>query len=152
MIFDTLANRAHYDHLHPRLRLGFDFLEAFDPNSPDGRFPIEGERVFALVQSYETGPSADRRFEIHRRYIDLQYVVAGRERILRAPGEGLEVEVPYDEERDAEFYHDPPASSSVLLIPGDFAILFPGEAHKNGCMAGARDPVRKIVIKIEAGG
>lgn len=152
MILDTLANRARYDRLHGLLRLGFDYLESFDPDSPDGRFPIQGDRVFALVQSYETGPSADRRFEIHGRYIDLQYVAAGRERILRAPGDGLEVCTPYDEERDAEFYYDPPASSSVLLMPGDFAILFPGEAHKSGCMAGARDPVRKIVIKIEAGG
>lgn len=149
MIVDRLENRRLYDKLAHGIRLGFEYLEAFDPATPDGRYPIEGDRVFALVQSYETGPSTERPFEVHRRYIDLQYVVEGRERILRSHLVGLEVETPYDPERDAEFYHDPPASSSVLVGSGEFAILYPNDAHKSGCMAGGRDPVRKIVVKID---
>lgn len=149
MIVDRLENRRLYESLTHGIRLGFEYLEAFDPATPDGRYAIEGDRVFALVQGYETGPSAERLFEVHRRYIDLQYVVEGRERILRSPRMGLHVETLYDAGRDAEFYHDPPASSSVLLGPGEFAILYPDDAHKSGCMAGGRDPVRKIVVKID---
>ena len=103
--------------------------------------------VFAIVQSYETGPSTEKRFEAHRRHVDIQFVVAGRERILCIPMQELEVEAPYDDERDVEFYHDPPASSSVLLMPGDFAIFHPHDGHKPGCMAGGRAAVRKAVEK-----
>lgn len=148
MIVDTLSNRRLYAPLQRGLRLGFEYLAAFDPSTPDGRYPVDGERVIALVQSYDTGPATERRFETHRRNIDIQFIVAGRERILHVPSAGMEVETPYDAETDAVFYHDPPASSSILLTAGDFAIFHPHDAHKGGCMAGGREPVRKVVVKV----
>ena len=148
MIMDTLSNRHLYEPLQRGLRLGFEYLAAFDPATPDGRYPIDREQVFALVQSYDTGPATERRFETHRRNIDIQYIVAGRERILHLPFAGLEVETPYDSDVDAVFYHDPAASSSILLTAGDFAIFHPQDAHKGGCMAGGREAVRKVVIKV----
>lgn len=148
MIADTLANRSTYEGLQRGIRLGFEYLDAFDPSTPDGRYAIEGELVFALVQSYETGPATEKQFETHRRHIDIQYIVQGRERILHAPVGTLEVTIPYDDDRDAVFYNDPPASSSLLLAEGDFAIFHPQDAHKGGCMAGGREPVRKIVVKV----
>ena len=51
MIMDTLSNRHLYEPLQRGLRLGFEYLAAFDPATPDGRYPIDGEQVFALVQS-----------------------------------------------------------------------------------------------------
>ena len=63
MIMDTLSNRHLYEPLQRGLRLGFEYLAAFDPATPDGRYPIDGEQVFALVQSYDTGPATERRFE-----------------------------------------------------------------------------------------
>jgi biofilm protein TabA len=148
MIVDTLGNSRLYRSLQEGLRLGFDYLEGFDPATPDGRHEIHGEQVFALVQRYETAPSTERRFETHRLHIDIQYIVSGRERILHTSFGYLEVETPYDEAKDVVFYRDPQASSSVLLGPGDFAIFHPDDAHKGGCMAGARDPVRKVVVKV----
>jgi biofilm protein TabA len=151
MIVDTLANRSRYEALQRGLRLGFEYLAAFDPQTPDGRYAVDGDHIFALVQSYDTGPATDRRFETHRRNIDIQYIVSGRERILHAPFAGLEVETPYDDETDAVFYHDPPASSSILLTPDAFAVFYPHDAHKGGCMAGGREPVRKVVVKVGVG-
>jgi YhcH/YjgK/YiaL family protein len=151
MIIDTLQNRRMYYALQPGIEAGFEYLASFDPAVADGRYPIRGDEVFALVQSYETGPGTEKRFETHRRHIDIQFIVSGRERILHLPFGSLEVETSYDEERDVVFYHDPPASSSVLLQPGDFAIFHPEDAHKGGCMAGARDPVRKVVVKVRVG-
>lgn len=149
MIVDTLSNHRRYDALQRGIELGFEYLKAFDPATPDGRYAIEGELVYALVQSYDTGPATERRFETHRRNIDIQYIVEGRERILHTPVGTLEVDAAYDEERDATFYHDPAASSSVLLTAGDFAIFHPEDAHKGGCMAGGREAVRKVVVKVD---
>ena len=147
MIVDTLAAAARYHALGPRIARGLDYLAAFDPAVPDGRHEIDGDELFALVQRYDTAPGSERRFESHRRYVDLQLVAAGRERILHAPIRLLEPAADYDEERDVRFYHEPGASSSVLLGPGDFAILFPDDGHKPGCMAGGRDAVLKVVVK-----
>jgi biofilm protein TabA len=148
MIVDRLPNVALYRSLQRGLRLGFEYLETFDRSIQDGRYAIDGDMVFALVQSYETEPATGKRFETHRRHIDIQYIVEGRERILHVPAGTLEVETPYDEASDAMFYHDPPASSSVLLMPGDFAVFHPHDAHKGGCMAGGREAVRKVVVKV----
>ena len=76
----------------------------------------------------------------------------GRERMLHAPADSLDVDAPYLDEKDVAFYHDPPASSSVLVLPGQFAIFFPADGHKPGCMAGGREAVRKVVVKVRIAG
>ena len=123
MIVDTLGNRRLYSGLQQGIETGFRYLESFDPEVADGRYEVDGERVFALVQSYDTAPATEKKFETHRRHIDIQFIVSGRERILHLPFAGLEVETPYEDDRDVVFYHDPPASSSILLGAGDFAIF-----------------------------
>ena len=148
MILDSLVNGHRYLGLGEGIATGLQYLASLDPALEPGRYPIDGDRVFALVQTYETGPATEKRFESHRLHLDIQYVVTGRERILHAPATGLQVDTPYAEAKDVVFYQDPSASSSFLLLPGDFAIFFPADGHKPGCMAGARDPVRKVVVKI----
>jgi biofilm protein TabA len=148
MILAPLADSARYEPLAPGMAAGFAYLRAFDPATRDGRYDISGDDVFALVSSYDTGPSTEKNFEAHRRYLDIQLVVAGMERILHAPLGGLEAVIPYVEEKDIAFFADPPQSSSFLLLPGDFAIFYPLDAHKPGCMAGGRHAVKKVVIKI----
>lgn len=153
MIVDTLSNSRLYDSIAEGIRIGFDYLHAFDAAAiADGRHQIDGDRVFALVQSYDTTPATEKRFETHRRHIDIQYIVAGRERMLHLPAGTLQVEAPFDEVKDVTFYHDPAASSSLLLSRGEFAIFFPEDAHKGGCMAGGREAVRKVVVKVRLGG
>lgn len=148
MILTTLADAAEYEALDPRVAAGLRWLRAFDPAMEDGRHAIDGDDVFALVSTYETGPSTEKRFETHVRHIDLQYLASGHERILHAPAAALAVETPYDAATDVAFYGEPPFASSLLMRPGDLAIFYPGDAHKPGCMAGGRHAVRKIVVKV----
>lgn len=148
MIVDSLENASLYLPLGRGIAAGLRYLAGFDPGVEDGRYQVQGDDVFALVQRYDTAPGAEKRFEAHRRHLDIQLVGAGRERILHAPTAGLEPETPFDEAGDVQFYRDPPASSSVLLGVGGFAILFPGDAHKPGCMAGGRESVVKVVVKV----
>jgi biofilm protein TabA len=151
VILTTLAESGAYEALGPRIAAGLRWLRAFDPALPDGRHAIEGDDVFALVSTYETGPSTEKRFETHVRHVDLQYVADGHERILHAPAAALTVETPYDDATDLAFYADPPFASSLLMRPGDLAIFFPDDAHKPGCMAGARHTVKKVVVKVRIG-
>jgi len=148
MILTTLAEADAYAPLHAGIAEGVAWLRAFDPATPDGRHPIAGDDVFALVSSYETGPATEKRFESHRVYLDLQYVASGSERILHTPTAGLEVETPYVDANDIVFYAEPKASSSLLMREGDLAIFHPGDGHKPGCMAGGKHAVRKVVVKV----
>ncbi|HEX6042167.1 YhcH/YjgK/YiaL family protein [Longimicrobium sp.] len=148
MILTTLAESGAYEGLGERVAAGLRWLRTFDPAIPDGRHAIDGDDVFALVSTYDTGPSTEKRFETHVRHVDLQYVASGHERILHAPAAALTVETPYDEATDVAFYAEPPFASSLLMRPGDLAVFHPDDAHKPGCMAGGRHTVRKVVVKV----
>ena len=147
MILTTLAEANVYA-VAPGIAEALAWLRGFDPATEDGRHAVDGDRVFALVSTYDTGPATEKRFEAHRRHIDVQYVAEGEERILHAPLDGLAVETPYDEAADIVFFADPKASSSLLLRAGGVAILHPDDAHKPGCMAGGRTRIRKVVVKV----
>ncbi len=113
----------------------------------DGEYELEGRRVYAIVQRYGTSPAAEPRFEVHRRYADVQFVAAGAEVIGWAPaGRFRELEA-YDEKKDIAFGR---ASdwTPVLLRAGELAVLFPEDAHAPRLAAGAPGRVLKIVIKV----
>jgi len=148
MVLDQITRSAQYEGLDPLIALGLAFLRDFDPDTPDGRIDLSGDDLFALVQSYDTAPATEKRFESHRTYADIQFVARGRERILYAPVDGLEIDAEYDASTDLAFYREPAASTSLLIEPGTFAIFHPADAHKPGCMAGGRDVVKKVVLKV----
>ncbi|OGR45311.1 MAG: hypothetical protein A2X35_03440 [Elusimicrobia bacterium GWA2_61_42] len=116
---------------------------------PDGRYEIDGERVFALVQRYETAPAGEPEFEAHRKYIDLQFLAAGTEVIGWAPLSRLAVTRPYDAQKDVCFgLVTAEERTAVLLKAGQLAVLYPEDAHAPKLAAGAPSQVTKIVIKI----
>lgn len=117
---------------------------------PDGKYEIDGDRVFALVQRYETAPAAEPRFEAHRAYIDVQYLAAGSEVIGWATLGGMQVDEPYIDEKDACFGRAA-AWTPLRLGPGELAVLYPEDAHAPRLAAGGPAPVLKVVIKVSLG-
>lgn len=148
MILDVLAQAPTYHTLGPRFAAGLDWLSRMDPGLPDGHQVIAGDDVYALVQSYETLPSAEKKFEAHRIYADIQYVVAGLETIEYAPLSGLRPVTDYDTAKDFQLYADPAASTPLRLGTGSFAIFYPADAHRPGCIHGGRCHMKKVVIKV----
>lgn len=114
---------------------------------PDGRYEIDGEKVFAMVQRYETAVSKEPRFEAHRKYIDVQFIAGGTEIIGWAPLENIAVSRPYAQDEDVCF-GAAAAWSPVLLGPGELAVFFPEDAHAPRLAAGIPGAVVKIVIKV----
>ncbi|MBZ0156114.1 MAG: YhcH/YjgK/YiaL family protein [Alphaproteobacteria bacterium] len=148
MIVDSIENFRRYCAEGSRLHTGFTFLLGRKEELPDGRYPIDGDDVFALVQTYETDLPGKKRFEGHRKYIDIQYLLSGKEEIGWAPVPGLEIASPYSEERDVLFFTESPFTSPLALVPGIFAVFFPEDAHRPGCVLSAPCSVRKIVVKV----
>ena len=156
MIVDTLGHLELYRGLHPGLDRGLEALRRLSgtPPATDGRHELEGEDLFAGVSTYVTGDPAGKPFEAHRKYIDIQAVLTGRELLYWAPLDGLLPRTGYSEAEDIATFEDPPAGGTcvgVPLAPGAFVVLFPQDAHKPGCVpspAGGEGTVRKLVIKV----
>jgi beta-galactosidase beta subunit len=81
MILDRLENADRYAGLLPGLRQAFDFLRRQGPEGlaalTVGRCEIDGDRVFAIVARDIGRGHAASPLEAHRRYADVQYVLAG---------------------------------------------------------------------------
>lgn len=150
MILDTLANSADYAGMHSLLPAAFDYLRRFDPATPDGRYPLDGDRLYAMVQRYGTAPEETRAWETHRVYADIQFMVVGQESMIYAPAANLSVGTPYNEAKDVQKYGTGQAkdSTSLLVAAGSFCIFLPQDGHKPGCMVAQPEPVVKVVLKL----
>lgn len=114
---------------------------------PDGRHEFAGG--FLFVQRGYTKPVAEGRFEAHRKYIDIQYLIEGEEYALSAPVETLTAATEYDEHADIMFYDGAADSPSVMhIMPGMCYIAFPEDGHIPCCTMNEARPYLKIVMKI----
>jgi YhcH/YjgK/YiaL family protein len=146
MVMDSLRNANLYYGLGPRLEAALRALAGKLPNNPVGRYELLGSEVYADVQVYVTQPQAQCRWEAHRKFIDVQYVSEGVERVAVAPLEAMTESVPYDAARDVAFYTgDGP---TLPLKAGGFMIFFPQDAHMPRIADGTSGTVRKVVVKV----
>lgn len=150
MIVTDIAHIEEQIRMTPELRKAIDFLRRIDlPRLADGKTEIDGDRVFALVQHYETEKNDTLNFEYHRKYIDIQVIVSGVEMIGWTDADHMEVTKPYDEVKDACFGRVPDGAWTPLrLEAGQLAVFWPPDAHAPKQCVGAPAEVMKIVVKV----
>ena len=150
MIYDTFEHAACYPY-GPAFRKAVEFAKQVNADTALGRHEIDGDRIYANVMEYETCDGAPVKYEVHRRYADLQVVISGHETVFVRPAAGLQVQTPYDAEKDCGFLapDNQAAEVNVQLFPGYFTLLFPQDAHM-GKGTSCRGPVKlkKVVVKI----
>jgi YhcH/YjgK/YiaL family protein len=113
------------------------------------RYDIDGDNLFATVSEYLTKNEETTNFEAHRKYIDIQYVISGKEFMNVMPLKKAKQEViPYDITKDIEFMKFEKAVKHAAT-PSNFFIFFPDDAHRPGLKETVNSPVRKIVIKVK---
>lgn len=150
MIVDHLKNAGVYRALSERFAAGFDYLQRTDFSKlPDGRYDIAGDDVYAMVQSYESKPESHGRWEAHRLNADIQYVIAGREKMGIAPVTRMRTQVAYDEEKDVEFFSG--EGEFVTIETGTFAVFLPQDVHMPMLAVDRPGWVKKVVVKIRVG-
>ena len=110
------------------------------------------QRVKAIVSEYETKAENEHGYEAHRKYIDIQYLLKGEERIVCMPIEKLTETEPYSEANDAAFYSSEGVRTQEMTIgDGYFAIFFPQDGHMPQLSVDKPTMVKKIVVKVEIG-
>jgi len=147
MIVDHISCSELYSALGERFARGFAYLRDFDPETPLGRYELDGDRLYALVQEYQTTPTSDKQLEAHQKYADIQYVVKGSESIVYAPLHSAEMSSEYNAEKDVAFYPDRDGMTIFRLQQGHFSVFFPKDGHKPGCHWGGSATVLKVVLK-----
>ena len=134
------------------LKKAIDFLRRLDVDGlTDGKAEIEGEDVFAIVQRYETAVMDIPKFEYHKKYIDIQYILSGEEVIGWAPSAQMTITGTYDIDKDICFGTVPKGQiTPVYLQACQLAVLFPEDGHAPRLAVNAPSHVLKIVVKVAA--
>ena len=151
MIVGSLQEVVQQCNPSPHVQKAFDFLRGIQGKLiPDGNVEIDGTNVYAIVQSYTSNPvSGALKFEAHRKYIDIQYVVSGRELMGWAHLEKLMTTIPYNETKDALYGVVPPEKVTFVHYgAGQAVVLYPTDAHSPGLADGDAEAVKKIIVKI----
>ena len=148
MIYDRLENVEFYENLSKRMKTAVAYLRKTDLNGLTGGIhEIEGRDIYAFVNTFTTRDREEARFEVHRKYIDLQVLAHGAETIYYALSGDLRPETEYDPEKDILFL----SGETRLVLPfrtGEFCLFHPHDAHMPCCHLEGRQQVKKVVIKI----
>lgn len=139
------------------LREALKFLKNSDLVSHSaGKFNIELCQVPVILQVLDltTSPRENLRPEIHKKYIDVQFLAAGGPELAgfyTDDGGGMVDEDLLGTPRDILFYKNDPSAPEgrIFMIPGTYAMYFPWDVHIPAIQVGPESvPIRKIVIKI----
>jgi len=146
---DKASFYAHYSAHSSLWNQVFSYLSSTDlEHLVTDTYFIAGDSIRVIVQEYETSDRMDLHYEAHRKYIDLQYVITGKERIGIADLDQKKMVVkPYHEQEDIGFYE----IGGGDLRQADnqvFFIFFPWDAHMPCIRSDESITVKKIVFKI----
>ena len=147
MIFDTLDNVNNYEGLG-RVYTALNFLSETDFSKIDlGRYELDGDNIFYMVQSYDTDPDKTIS-EAHKKYIDIQYMVEGEEIIGVADISSEKELTEAKEENDVWFYNC--KTEPLTLSAGKYMVLYPNDLHCPGVATnGTALTCRKVVVKVK---
>ena len=147
MIVANIQNKAEYYGIHPELDKALDCLTPeFLEQAATEKNLLDGENLFVTKFHLETVPEEETFFEAHRQYLDIPVVTQGQERVEIAHPDTLTLT-----EHRGDFYgYTGTGEQTVVLRPGNFLIVFPGDAHRLKLPVGeSGKPFTRVVFKIK---
>lgn len=146
MILDKIGSAEKYFKLHPAFSKAFHFLRTVNVSSlTTDRIEIAGDSLYAANFATIVGDNKECRLEVHRKYIDIHYILSGVDRIGWKWRNDCSNEIGiYDNDKDILFYLDKP-DTWIELGSGAFAIFYPEDAHAP--LAGSGN-LHKLIVKV----
>lgn len=126
----------------------FNFLKTSDLKKiKTGKYELEGNDMYVIVDEYITKNEENSDFEAHRRYIDIQYIIEGEEKIGISKLENTKEITAYDNFKDIIFLT---AKQNDYRIASHerFFVFFPEDAHRPCVKTSDNIRIRKVVVKI----
>ncbi len=148
MFADRIENLKLYIPYNEKIKVVCDYLAKTDIHSLEvGKYDV-GEGVRVVVNAFTPKTREAARWETHRKYIDLQYLIEGDESMGYLPIGEVEA-AEYDAEKDVS--HPVPKAgasvSEIALTTGCFAFLEPRDAHRPSVKLHT-DASKKLIFKI----
>jgi len=137
--------------LHPLLAEALTLaLSAHPQEKTAGRYELRGDDIFMNVMAFSTQSAESKKAELHQRYIDIQLLLSGRERIAFGVKDSARQCEDWHVEDDYQLCREMVNEQSVTLMAGMFAVFMPGEPHKPGCRVDDVESIKKVVVKVRA--
>jgi YhcH/YjgK/YiaL family protein len=154
MITGSLAQLHLYKTIHPNLAKAIEqVLQADFATMPAGKYEIDGDAIFYMVNEYETKPAEACEPERHKTFTDIQVMVTGSERFGYTPFAAQKPVTDFLPDNDVAFYSIPQPELSYITLPaGQFIIFFPADIHQPEVFVNAPAPVKKVVVKVSLPG
>ena len=147
MIYAKHKDAPAYRGIHPSLDLALERI------TPEFLASVGSERVdivdgvYATRFTYETVPAEESFFEAHKKYLDIHIMAEGSEKVEIAPPEAL---AEFDRIEANDFYaYRGEGDYKLILSPGDFLVVFPGDAHRIKMQVDGPKTVSKVVFKVK---
>lgn len=127
----------------------FEWLRTTDLESIDpGTYVIEDENLKAIVSDAPAPALEDVKWEAHKDFSDIQYIVRGKATMGVASLPEAAFAASYDSSTDVGFFEA--EGAYYPAEPGTFFIFTPKDAHRPGIRFEGFDTVKKVVIKVRA--
>jgi biofilm protein TabA len=149
MIFSSIYSKDDCTNYPAAIQTAINYLKENDFVSMEtGVYEIQGKDIDAQVFDAQTEPAEKKRPEVHEKYVDVQFLASGKERLGFTPDLGkYEVDERIDD-RDLIFYKEVENEGFIEAIPGCYCIFFPNDVHRPAVMSGEEMTVRKVVVKV----
>ncbi len=154
MILDSIKNVQQYESLGFDSKKILEFIKKVEKeNLSEGRYELDGDNLFAMIQVYETKDREECLYEAHRLYGDIQYMMEGMEHIYAANIDILHVVEDCTPSEDILFYDrriamvDVAEEAALTVRQGCFALFLPQDGHMPCCKCKEKQKVKKIVFK-----
>lgn len=147
MITDKIENIDLYSEIPDYAK---DFIKKLSSDFEVGRYQLANDD-YVNINSYFTIKQSDAKYEKHNKYIDIQLLIKGKEKIYYKDSKSmLNISIPYDGEKDFALYSDNVEGEYIELDGSNFVVLYPHEAHAPQVCAGVtNEQVLKAVVKIK---
>lgn len=151
MIYSSVNSTFDLQNYPKVIKEAVEFLKDtnFEEYKP-GEYEIRNRDVFFQVHDIMTKEINQAKPEVHRKYLDIQFLFKGKERIGVVDDTG-DNEVAEDLliERDLLFYKEVSDVTFITMKEGDFCVFFPSDVHLPGCERNGKSMIRKIVYKVK---
>lgn len=149
MIFSSIYAKEDITKYPQAIQTAIEYLKSNDfVTMEPGVYEVQGKEIYAQVFDTETGALETKRPEVHRRFLDVQFLASGKERIGFTPDTGKYEIDEYIEERDLIFYKEVENEGIIEVTPGCYSVFFPEDVHRPGVEAGEAMTIRKVVVKV----
>ena len=150
MIYGNINNLGKLSAYPEKIQKALQYVKDNDfINMEAGKYEIEGNDMFVQVKDAIADIISNKRPEVHRKYIDLQFTPEGGEIFGYANDTGNnEVDEDLFDVKDIKFYKSVENEIFIKTNPGDFLVFFPWDVHRPGCVEDGPKKIRKVIVKI----